>query len=123
MPHRKAYDVAVVGAGVIGLACAWRAAEAGLSTVVFDRDHPGAGASGVAAGMLAPVTEASWGEETLLELNLESARRWPAFDEELRARSQAATGYEPRGGLVGGGGRGETEEVRCLPSLPSFVGV
>jgi len=123
VPHRKAYDVAVVGAGVIGLACAWRAAEAGLSTVVFDRDHPGAGASGVAAGMLAPVTEASWGEETLLELNLESARRWPAFDEELRARSQAATGYEPRGGLVVAVDRDDAEELRRLHDFQRSLGL
>ena len=41
--------------------------------------EPGAGASGVAAGMLAPVTEAEFGEQALLALNLASAERWPAF--------------------------------------------
>lgn len=122
-PHKKAYDVAVVGAGVIGLACAWRAAEAGLSTVVLDRDRPGAGASGVAAGMLAPVTEASWGEETLLELNLEAAGRWPAFDAELRARAQASAGYEPRGALVVAVDRDDVEELRRLHRLQRSLGL
>ena len=42
---------------------AWRAARAGLSVMVLERDEPGAGASGVAAGMLAPVTEADFGEQ------------------------------------------------------------
>ena len=42
-------DVVVVGGGVIGLACAWRAAQLGLDVVVLERDRPGAGASGVAA--------------------------------------------------------------------------
>ena len=45
------------------------------------------GASGVAAGMLAPVTEADFGEDELLELNLAAAERWPAFADELRAAS------------------------------------
>ena len=77
------HDVVVVGAGVIGLACAWRAAQRGLSVLVLDRDAPGAGASGVAAGMLAPVTEAEFGEEALLALNLAGAELWPAFAAEL----------------------------------------
>ena len=48
-----------------------------------ERDEPGAGASGVAAGMLAPVTEADFGEEDLLALNLESRELWPGFAAEL----------------------------------------
>ena len=58
-------DVAVVGGGVIGLSAAWRLAGRGAEVVVIDPD-PGGGASGVAAGMIAPVTEARWGEEPLL---------------------------------------------------------
>ena len=113
-PERSSYDVAAVGGGVVGLACAWRAAERGLSVVVLEREAPGAGASGVAAGMLAPVTEASFGEQELLRLNLESARRWPAFAEELGARSTLSTGYEPRGALVVAVDRDDAEELRRL---------
>jgi glycine oxidase len=50
------------------------------------------GASEVAAGMLAPVTEVHHGEEALLQLNIESSRRYPAFVGEL----EAATGIEVR---------------------------
>ena len=64
--QQTSHDVVVVGGGVIGLACAWRAAQRGLRVLVLERDTPGAGASGVAAGMLAPVTEADFGEEELL---------------------------------------------------------
>jgi phytoene dehydrogenase-like protein len=35
-------DALIVGAGVIGLACAWRAAQAGLRVRVLERDAPGA---------------------------------------------------------------------------------
>ena len=73
----KRHDVAVVGGGIVGLACAWYAARRGMSVVVLERDRLGGGASGVAAGMLAPVTEADFGEDELLELNLAAAERWP----------------------------------------------
>src|SRR3954447_21571560 len=99
-PRRTAYDTVVVGGGVIGLACAWRAAQRGLSVLVVERDAPGAGASGVAAGMLAPVTEAEFGEERLLGLNLAGAELWPAFAAELAERSGVDTGYRACGALV-----------------------
>ena len=92
-------DVVVVGGGVIGLACAWRLAGRGLSVTVVDPD-PGSGASGVAAGMLAPVTEARLGEEPLLRLNLASWARWPAFADQVEAASGAAIGYRADGTLV-----------------------
>ena len=73
----------IVGAGVIGLASAWRAAQAGLRVRVIERAEPGSGASGVAAGMLAPVGEATWGEEALLDAALASHAMWPEFVAEL----------------------------------------
>jgi glycine oxidase len=93
------FDAAIVGGGVIGLASAWRAARRGLRVCVVERDRVGAGASGVAAGMLAPVGEATWGEEALLQLALGSARSWPRFAAELEAASNAPTGYRRTGAL------------------------
>lgn len=119
----SSYDVAVVGAGIIGLACAWRAAQAGLSVVVLDRARPGAGASGLAAGMLAPVTEAEFGEEELLRLNLEGAARWPSFDEELRERTGADTGYRASGALVVAADRDDVEELRRLHAFQRTLGL
>ncbi len=87
----EALDAVVVGAGVIGLASAWRAAQRGLRVRVLERDTPGSGASGVAAGMLAPVGEATWGEEKLLEAALASHREWPAVAEELAAYGGSAS--------------------------------
>jgi glycine oxidase len=74
--------IAVVGAGVIGLSVAWRAMNSGWRTVVVD-PAPCSGASWVAGGMLAPVTEAWPGEEPLLELGEASLRAWPQFAAEL----------------------------------------
>ncbi|MEA2287154.1 MAG: glycine oxidase [Solirubrobacteraceae bacterium] len=81
--NSQAFDVAVVGGGLIGLAVAWRARVRGLSVCVLDRGEPGRGTSHVAAGMLAPISEADAGERALLRLGLESARRWPAVAAEL----------------------------------------
>ena len=92
-------DCAVLGGGLIGLAIAWRAALGGLSVHLADPE-PGVGASTAAAGMLAPVTEAHYGEERLLELNLRSARRYPSFIDELRRSTRLPTGYDTRGTLA-----------------------
>jgi len=93
-------DVAVIGGGVIGLAIAWRAAQRGLSVCVLERGELGAGASHVAAGMLAPVTEADAGELALLELGLRSARAWPAFAAQLQEAAGADPGLRSSGALV-----------------------
>ena len=93
-------DLAVIGGGAIGLSVAWRACQRGLSVTVLERAQPGDGSSGVAAGMLAPVTEASFGEDELLALNRESARRWPAFAAELAQVSGVDPGYRRSGTLL-----------------------
>jgi glycine oxidase len=109
--NTKQHDVVVVGAGVIGLACAWRAAERGLRVLVLERDRPGAGASNVAAGMLAPVGEATFGEDRLLELALESHRLWPRFAADLAAAG-GETGYMQLGALHVALDRDEAAELR-----------
>ncbi len=92
-------EAAVLGGGLIGLAVAWRAALRGLRVHLADPE-PGAGASTAAAGMLAPVTEAHYGEERLLELNLRSARRYPDFVRELEEATGLPCGLEARGTLA-----------------------
>ena len=91
-------DVVVVGGGAIGLAVAWRVAARGATVTVVD-PAPGSGASRVAAGMLAPAGEAQFGEERLLELALESWRRYPSFVAELEAATGVETGYRDCGSL------------------------
>ncbi|MEK6325998.1 MAG: glycine oxidase ThiO [Actinomycetota bacterium] len=108
----EALDAVVVGGGALGLACAWRAARRGARVRVLERDRPGDGASHVAAGMLAPVGEASWGEEALIRLGLASARAWPGFAAELAADSELEVGLVPCGALHVALDRDEAEELR-----------
>jgi glycine oxidase len=107
-------DVVVIGGGVIGLALAWTAARSGAAQVTVVDAAPGSGASHVAAGMLAPVTEARWGEESLLSLNLASARAWPAFAASVEEASGLSVGFQQCGTLavaLDQGDRAELEEL------------
>ena len=92
-------SIVIAGGGVIGAAIAWRAATAGLAVTVVD-PAPGRATSWAAAGMLAPVTEAHFGEETLLALNLQSARLWPSFAAELAEAAGTDPGYRTCGTLT-----------------------
>jgi glycine oxidase len=74
----QGFDVAVVGAGVAGSAVAWECARRGASVVLLDRDQPGSHASGAAAGMLAPCSEAH-DCGPFLDLARASLRLWPDF--------------------------------------------
>ncbi|WP_086565100.1 glycine oxidase ThiO [Streptomyces africanus] len=99
MSRTRTSDVLVVGGGIIGLVTAWRAAQRGLATAVVDPE-PGGGAAQVAAGMLAAVTELHYGEQTLLGLNLASARRYPDFAAELTEQTGHDLGYRRCGTLA-----------------------
>uniref|UniRef100_UPI003525D2B0 FAD-dependent oxidoreductase n=1 Tax=Streptomyces sp. PU_AKi4 TaxID=2800809 RepID=UPI003525D2B0 len=98
MSPTRTSDVLVVGGGIIGLVTAWRAAQRGATAVVDP--EPGGGAARVAAGMLAAVTELHYGEETLLGLNLASARRYPGFAAELTELTGHDLGYRACGTLA-----------------------
>ncbi|MFE4465943.1 glycine oxidase ThiO [Oerskovia sp. NPDC056781] len=92
-------DVLVVGGGIVGLAAAWRASRAGRRVTVLD-PAPGDGATHAAAGMLAPVTEADFGEQAALRLGADSAARWSAFAAELEADSGLGVGLRATGTLT-----------------------
>jgi len=78
---QRSPDVLIAGGGIVGLAVALRAAARGLEPLVLDAGEPGAWS--VAAGMLAPATEAEHGEDAQVRLGLESAARYAAFADEL----------------------------------------
>ncbi|MEO6822422.1 MAG: glycine oxidase ThiO [Candidatus Nanopelagicales bacterium] len=115
-------DVVVVGAGVIGLSCAWRLAERGLSVALVDPD-PGHGASWAAAGMLAPTTEASYGEEQQLRLGLAGAARWPSYAAELATASGCDPGLREQGTLVVAHDAGDKAELDRFAAYGARLGL
>lgn len=68
--------------------------------VLVDRGALAGATTAVAAGMLAPVSEADPQESALAALGLESARRWPAFAAELADVSGIDVGYRSCGTLL-----------------------
>ncbi len=107
----KSFQVIVIGGGVVGLAVAWRLAQRGASVMVLERGEPGRGTSRVAAGMIAPISEATAREETLLRLGVASARLYPEFIAELREASGCDPGYLRCGTLIAARDRDEAEAL------------
>ncbi len=84
-------DVVVIGGGLIGTSISWRLRQAGLDVVVVIGERSAA-ASQVAAGMLAPITETTFTEPKLMQLNLASLSRYPDFVTEVEAASELPAG-------------------------------
>ncbi len=89
-------DVAIIGAGLIGLAIAFELAERGAVVRLFERGEPGRAASWAGAGMLAPHTE-RLDDEALLALCVESLAMYPDFTR----RIAEASGIDPKLTLTG----------------------
>jgi len=92
--------VVIVGAGLIGLAIAWRLSQRGASVVLYDQGEAGRGASHAAAGMLAACAEAEPGEGALVTLCRNSQARWPGFASELEAETGLSVDLRTEGTLV-----------------------
>ncbi len=118
-------DVVIVGGGIIGLAIAWRARQAGMSVLVLERDRVGWGTSRVAAGMLAPVAEVEFGEagRRVLELALRSAAMWPAFARELEERSGVSVGLTSTGTLLAARDEDDARELERQLELRRSLGL
>ena len=77
---QAAPDLLIAGAGVAGLWLAVKAARAGLSVMLVERDHPGGGASGGFLGALMPHSPERWNGKkdfqfrALIDLEQEIAR-------------------------------------------------
>ncbi len=90
-------DVVVIGAGIVGAACALELAESGAATTLVDADHDGR-ATAAGAGILSPET---WLDPTpaRLELGLAAAAHYPRLIERLGALGAGDGGYR-RCGLL-----------------------
>ncbi len=93
-------DVVIVGAGIVGAACARALARAGAGVVVLDR---GAAATGTSAHGEGNVLVSDKGPGPELELAKESLRRWASLADELADELGPrfpSIEYDAKGGLV-----------------------
>ncbi|MGY0460768.1 NAD(P)/FAD-dependent oxidoreductase [Kitasatospora sp. cg17-2] len=109
-------DVVVVGAGVVGAACAYYAARAGLAVDVVDRGPVAGGTTGAGEGNLL-VSDKEPGPE--LDLALYSGGLW----RELAAEFGADVEYEDKGGLVVAGTPERQEALRAFAAGQAGSGV
>ncbi|MGV9270788.1 NAD(P)/FAD-dependent oxidoreductase [Kitasatospora sp. NPDC003701] len=115
-PQRPPLDVVVVGAGVVGAACAYYAARAGLAVAVIDRGPVAGGTTGAGEGNLL-VSDKEPGPE--LDLALLSTRLWRELAEDLGT----AVEYEPKGGLVVAATPARQDALRAFAAEQATVGV
>lgn len=103
-----AYDIAVIGGGVIGFTLARRLAAESISLCVIDASQTIPPATNAAAGMLAPSFEESLGGEALYELSAENLRLWPDFAASLQKESGADIDFR-QDGILGVAFSGDQE--------------
>ncbi|QIP83646.1 FAD-dependent oxidoreductase [Streptomyces sp. Tu 2975] len=116
MPMRNSPDLIVVGAGVVGAACAYYAARSGLSVTVIDRGPVAGGTTGAGEGNLL-VSDKEPGPE--LELALVSAQLWRELSDVLPPRIE----YETKGGLVVASDDASLKVLRDLAARQERAGV
>ena len=94
-------DIAIVGAGVIGLTTAWSLARAGLQVSVYERDPAPRQASWAGAGILSPLVPWEYPPE-VQQLALASQGQYPALIESVSDLSGLPVECRPVGMLLQG---------------------
>ena len=116
-------DIVVIGGGIIGLSFAYEAAAAGRSVLVVERRRCGSGATPVAAGMLAPVSEAEATLPGMVEFGLESSRLYPDFIAHTEADSGMKCGYRTEGTLSVAADRDQMEQLEHRAATHEELGL
>jgi glycine oxidase len=92
----SAYDVIIVGGGLIGSSIAFELSTEKLRVLLLDRQEPGREASWAAAGMLAPGPDSS-DATALVPLGIESLRLYPEFVAAIEKASVNSTDFTRTG--------------------------
>src|SRR6202008_3611002 len=97
----RTMKVAIIGAGVAGLAIGWRLAQAGCAGTILESDVAGRSATWAAAGMLSAGAEASSMDRAQVAFGREARNRWPDFARELESAGGRGLLYRETGALLG----------------------
>src|SRR3954466_3720957 len=113
-------DVVVVGAGVVGAACAYFAARAGLRVLVLDRGPVAGGTTGAGEGNLL-VSDKPPGPE--LDLALLSLRLWVEVEQHVREAAGCGCQLDLKGGLVVAADPAALPALTALAAMQGGAGV
>ena len=104
-------DIAVIGGGLLGRSLAWRAARAGARVVLYEAGSCQGenSAAWVAAGMIAPTTEAIYADAEIASMGKHSLSLWPRWLAEL----PVPVFYRENGTLLVWHREGSAEAVRA----------
>jgi glycine/D-amino acid oxidase-like deaminating enzyme len=114
-PSESTYDVVVVGAGIVGAACAYFLMKEGLRVAVLERGTVGGGATGAAMGHLV-VMDDSPAQLALTKLSLQL---WKELEQQLPASAE----YQQPGTLWIASDDEEMAEVRRKYEVYRSVGL
>lgn len=92
------WDVAIVGGGIFGLACACACARKGCSSIVLERDVVGSGASGGPVGAMAPFSPHPW--TPLKQFQFDGLVSAEAYWEGVDREAGTGSGYGRVGRIV-----------------------
>ncbi|GAK08623.1 glycine oxidase ThiO [Geomicrobium sp. JCM 19038] len=95
---QRAYDVIIIGAGIIGLCTAFYSAKAGLRVALLDRSSPGSGTTSKAAGMLGIQAEFR-SPDPLYHLAKESITLYKTLSDELLEYQTTSLGWTSSGAI------------------------
>ena len=118
----RTFDVAIVGAGAIGLSLAWELAQRGKRVTLLDAGEPGHESSWAGAGILPPclAPESSDPLATLHQLSMELH---PVWAERLQAETGLDVGFRRCGGLYLAFNRGEAAALAGMAFEAEASGV
>ncbi|HUC26187.1 MAG TPA: FAD-dependent oxidoreductase [Streptosporangiaceae bacterium] len=116
MSSGRSYDVVVVGAGIVGSACAYFLARAGLTVAVVERGTVASGTTGAGEGNIL-VSDKAPGPE--LELARLSNRLWRELGDQLGPAAE----LEPKGGLVVAAGPQQRKQLDAFAATQAVAGV
>ena len=116
MSPARSYDVVVVGAGIVGAACTYFLARAGLTVAVVERGTVASGTTGAGEGNIL-ISDKAPGPE--LELAQLSQRLWRQLGDDLGRGAE----LDPKGGLVVAAGPGERSQLDRFAATQAAAGV
>ncbi|MFC0582208.1 glycine oxidase ThiO [Micrococcoides hystricis] len=113
------FDVAIIGAGIIGQATAFHLATNNVSVALID-PAPATQASHAAAGMLAPIAEVQYQQQQLYPLMVAAGADWPELIDAVASatgRDESQLGYRHTETLVVGADSADRQYLMDLAGV------